>query len=136
MPGFACGRAVAALLAATLTACSATATQPTAPEGPGHVESCDVAGVGPARCATVRVRESANSDRHIDLRVIVLPAQTAAPLPDPILPLAGGPGQGAAELAATFGQRFAPFRDQRDIILVDQRGTGRSNGLQCDPPLV
>ena len=136
MPGFAYGRAVAALLAATLTACSATATQPTAPAGPGHVESCDVAGVGPARCATVRVRESASSTRDIDLRVIVLPAQTATPLPDPILPLAGGPGQGAADLAAVFGQRFAPYRDQRDIVLVDQRGTGQSNGLRCDAPLL
>src|SRR5687767_10269071 len=121
---------------AVVTACGAGATQTDQPGRRDHVDACDIAGVGPAWCTTVRVRESASSDRHIDLRVIVLPAQTAAPLPDPILPLAGGPGQGAAELAATFGQRFAPFRDQRDIILVDQRGTGRSNGLQCDPPVV
>lgn len=134
MPGFACGRALAALLAATLTACSASATQPAVPAGPGQVESCDVAGVGPARCATVRVRESASSSREIDLRVIVLPAQTDTPLPDPVVPLAGGPGQGAAALAALFAPRYAAFRDQRDVVFVDQRGTGLSNGLRCDGP--
>jgi pimeloyl-ACP methyl ester carboxylesterase len=121
---------------AFVTACGAGATQPASPDRPGQVETCEIAGIGPARCATVRVRESASADRLIDLRVIVLPAQTDNPLPDPIVPLAGGPGQGAADLAATFGQRLAPYRDQRDIVLVDQRGTGQSNGLRCDAPLV
>jgi pimeloyl-ACP methyl ester carboxylesterase len=121
---------------ALVTACGAGATQPDNPGQRGQVETCEIAGIGPAWCATVRVRESAGSDWLIDLRVIVLPAQTTTPLLDPILPLAGGPGQGAADLAATFGQRFAPYRDQRDIVLVDQRGTGRSNPLRCDAPLV
>ena len=89
----------------------------------------------PARCSTVRVREAAGASREIDLRVIVLPARSSTPLPDPIVPLAGGPGQGAAELAATFAPRYAPFRDQRDIVFVDQRGTGLSNGLRCDGPI-
>jgi pimeloyl-ACP methyl ester carboxylesterase len=94
-----------------------------------------VAGVAePARCATVRVRESQASSRDIDLRVIVLPARGGTPLPDPIVPLAGGPGQGAAELTAILAPRYAPYRDQRDIVFVDQRGTGLSNGLQCDAP--
>jgi pimeloyl-ACP methyl ester carboxylesterase len=133
--GFADNRTRAALIISALSACSATGTQPM-PGPPGSVEACDIAGVAePARCATIRVRESASSERHIDLRVIVLPAQTTAPLPDPILPLVGGPGQGAADLAAALAPRFAPYRDQRDIVLVDQRGTGRSNGLRCDAPL-
>jgi len=56
-------------------------------------EPCTVAGVAdPARCFTVRVRESSTSVREIDLRVIVLPAQTNTPFPDPILPLVGGHG--------------------------------------------
>ena len=122
------------LLAVALSACSATATQPTIPNGPAPLETCEIAGVGAARCGTVRVRESLSSHREIDLRVILLPAQTATALPDPILPLAGGPGQGAAELATIFAQRLASYRDQRDIVLVDQRGTGRSNGLRCEAP--
>jgi pimeloyl-ACP methyl ester carboxylesterase len=117
-----------------ITACNAGAIQPPAAHPPGHVEPCEIAGVGPAQCASVRVRESATAARMLDLQVVVLPAHASNPLPDPILPLAGGPGQGAADLAATFGQRFAPYRDQRDIVLVDQRGTGRSNGLRCESP--
>lgn len=124
--------ALAAL--AFVTACGAAATQPAPPNRPGQVEPCEIAGLGRARCTTVPVRESAGSTRMLELRVVVLAAHTANPLPDPMLPLAGGPGQGAAELAATFGQRFAPYRDQRDIVLVDQRGTGQSNGLRCDAP--
>jgi pimeloyl-ACP methyl ester carboxylesterase len=95
-------------------------------------EGCVVPGLDePARCTTVRVRESNASTRTIDLRVVIIPARTATPLADPILPLAGGPGQGAAELAAGMAQRFAAYRDQRDLVLVDQRGTGASNGLTC-----
>src|SRR5687767_12721468 len=120
---------------ALITACSAGATQQAAAGRPDRGESCEIAGLGAARCTTVRVRESANSTREIDLRVVILLARSTTPLPDPILPLAGGPGQGAADLAATFGQRFAPYREERDIILVDQRGTGRSNPLRCDAPL-
>jgi pimeloyl-ACP methyl ester carboxylesterase len=50
------------------------------------------------------------------------------------VPLVGGPGQGAADLAAFLAQRFADFRDQRDLVFLDQRGTGQSNGLHCQPP--
>src|SRR5687767_8820943 len=120
---------------AFVSACGADARQPAVPDRPGQVEPCHIEGLGPARCTTVPVRESASSNRTLDLHVVVLPAQTTSPLPDPMLPLAGGPGQGAASLAATFGQRFAPYRDQHDIILVDQRGTGRSNGLRCEAPI-
>jgi pimeloyl-ACP methyl ester carboxylesterase len=97
------------------------------------LEPCVVAGLAdPARCGTVRVPESANSSRTIDLRVIVLPARSATPLRDPIVPLSGGPGQGSADLAAALAGRYEPFRDQRDVVFIDQRGTGTSNGLQCD----
>jgi pimeloyl-ACP methyl ester carboxylesterase len=95
-------------------------------------EPCVVAGLNePARCTTIAVRESAAGNRAIDLRVIILPARIATPLADPIFPLVGGPGQGAADLAAAMAQRFAAYRDDRDLVLVDQRGTGASNGLTC-----
>jgi len=98
------------------------------------LQPCSIEGVaGEARCGTVRVNESPTSARTIDLRVIVLPALNSPALPDPILPLVGGPGQGGAELAAAMAAHYAPFRDQRDIVLVDRRGTGSSNGLQCEP---
>jgi pimeloyl-ACP methyl ester carboxylesterase len=47
------------------------------------------------------------------------------------VPLAGGPGQGAADLSGAYGGQLNFLRDTRDILLVDQRGTGRSNGLHC-----
>jgi pimeloyl-ACP methyl ester carboxylesterase len=88
-----------------------------------------------AQCGTVRVPESreALSGRHIDLRVVVVLAHTSTPAPDPVVPLAGGPGQGAADLARPLAQRFAHFRDQRELVFIDQRGTGQSNGLHCSP---
>ena len=127
-------RACAALILMASAACNAAGSESVAFGRPAPLESCEVAGAAPARCTTVRVRESPTSNRDIDLRVIVLPAQSGTPLPDPIVPLAGGPGQGAADLAAILAPRYAPYRDQRDIVLVDQRGTGRSNGLRCDGP--
>ena len=46
--------------------------------------------------------------------------------------LAGGPGQAAVELAPSLRQAFTEVRKTRDLILVDQRGTGKSNPLQCE----
>jgi pimeloyl-ACP methyl ester carboxylesterase len=80
----------------------------------------------------VRVPESNGPNaRQIDIRVVVLPARAAVPAADPVMPLAGGPGQGAADLAGGYGRQLNGLRDRRDILLVDQRGTGGSNGLLC-----
>jgi pimeloyl-ACP methyl ester carboxylesterase len=122
-------------VAASLPACAASGAEPAPSDQSPQLDACEVGSAGSARCATLRVREAADSNRTIDLRVIVLPAQTTTPLADPILPLVGGPGQGAAELAAALAPRYAPYRDQRDIVFVDQRGTGLSNGLRCDAPV-
>src|SRR5581483_6013411 len=46
---------------------------------------------------------------------------------------AGGPGQGAAAMAKDIAQAFRRFQDDRDLVLVDQRGTGRSHPLDCRP---
>lgn len=46
--------------------------------------------------------------------------------------LAGGPGQAAAELASGLTNVFYEVRKTRDLILVDQRGTGLSHPLQCE----
>ena len=46
--------------------------------------------------------------------------------------LAGGPGQAATDNAKFFARTFAQVRKERDIVLIDQRGTGESNGLECD----
>ncbi|HVF63840.1 MAG TPA: alpha/beta fold hydrolase [Casimicrobiaceae bacterium] len=85
-----------------------------------------------ARCGTVEVPEdrSKPDGRRISLFVAVLPATTLSPKPDPLLILAGGPGQSATSLAA-FASRLVEVRRTRDVVLVDQRGTGKSAPLAC-----
>ena len=48
--------------------------------------------------------------------------------------LAGGPGQAAADLYASYAGAFARTHRNHDIVLVDQRGTGRSEPLVCSYP--
>jgi pimeloyl-ACP methyl ester carboxylesterase len=67
----------------------------------------------------------------IPLNIVILPAQSATPAPDPLFHFAGGPGEAATEQAAGNAQRFAAIRKDRDIVMVDQRGTGGSNELTC-----
>jgi pimeloyl-ACP methyl ester carboxylesterase len=48
-----------------------------------------------------------------------------------VIALAGGPGQAALPLAASFAQATEPALAQRDLVVFDQRGTGRSDPLDC-----
>jgi len=86
-----------------------------------------------AYCGTYTVSENRETKqgRKIDLRIIVLPALSNEPSPDPVFFLAGGPGQGAAELARGVKEFFRTIQTDRDIVLVDQRGTGKSHPLDC-----
>jgi pimeloyl-ACP methyl ester carboxylesterase len=86
-------------------------------------------------CGTVEVWENreTKSGRRIRLKVVVLPGARRGENPDPLFYLAGGPGQGAAQDASTIRQMFRPVLADRDIVLVDQRGTGESNSLACEP---
>jgi len=60
-----------------------------------------------------------------------IPAVSRSRLPDPLFLLAGGPGMAATTFYAMVGPIFARIHRDRDIILVDQRGTGKSNPLNC-----
>ena len=90
--------------------------------------------VPPARCGTFTVWENreAKTGRVIHLNVVLLAATGARPQPDPVVVLVGGPGQAAT--AQGPGLSRSALREDRDILLVDQRGTGASNGLYCSPP--
>lgn len=95
------------------------------------------AGVVQAQCATLAVPENpkAPNGRKIGLRIGWIPAQqdTAAE-PDPVFMLAGGPGQSALDSYPQVQPAFAEIVKKRNVILVDQRGTGGSNPLQCANP--
>jgi pimeloyl-ACP methyl ester carboxylesterase len=86
----------------------------------------------PAKCGTYTVWENraAKSGRTIDLNIVVLQATGKDRKPDPLFILLGGPG----EAAASNGPQWYgddPARTDRDLVFVDARGTGKSNGLHC-----
>jgi pimeloyl-ACP methyl ester carboxylesterase len=98
------------------------------------LRSC-TAGGAIARCGTFDVYENrkAKAGRKIALNMVVVPAANANHAPDPVFWLDGGPGAGAtrASAAMQFGF-FALLHKEHDLVFVDQRGTGRSNPLECD----
>jgi pimeloyl-ACP methyl ester carboxylesterase len=69
--------------------------------------------------------------RRIGLHVARVPAVNRRKLPDPLFVIAGGPGMAATDFYAGVAPAFARIRRDRDIVLVDQRGTGKSNPLVC-----
>ena len=89
-----------------------------------------------ARCGTLAVPEDpdAPAGRRIDLFVAVVPALNRRAAAAPLFLLAGGPGQSAADLYASYPGAFARANRNHDIVLVDQRGTGRSEPLVCSYP--
>jgi pimeloyl-ACP methyl ester carboxylesterase len=86
-----------------------------------------------AQCGAIDVPEDRRqpAGRKISIFVAVLPANTLSPKEDPLLILAGGPGQAASTLAP-FVSRLNEVRRARDVVLIDQRGTGRSSPMTCD----
>lgn len=88
-----------------------------------------------AYCSELVVPENraAPNNASLTLYVARVPALTAAPQPDPLVLIAGGPGQSAVDLYLQTRRAFEPVRRERDILLLDQRGTGRSaDGFRCD----
>ncbi|QPF71569.1 alpha/beta fold hydrolase [Roseateles sp. DAIF2] len=69
--------------------------------------------------------------QQIEIHYLVLPAMARNKQPDPVLMLAGGPGQSAINIAALVLPRFARLNNRRDLVFIDQRGTGRSAPLDC-----
>jgi len=86
-----------------------------------------------ARCGFLEVPENpAEPDgRTIQLHVAVGEASSQTPAADPVFFLAGGPGQAASETWIMLRSALRKVRKDRDIVMVDQRGTGQSNKLQC-----
>lgn len=103
--------------------------EPCSLTGPQSTESIE------AQCARLAVPEdrARPGGRRILLNMAWLPAtQEGAAEPDPVFLLAGGPGQAATEVWPQIDRAFAEVRKNRDVILVDQRGTGQSNPLVCE----
>jgi pimeloyl-ACP methyl ester carboxylesterase len=98
------------------------------------LSDCQPQGIkGPAKCGTLEVLENraAKKGRMISLNILVLPATGDKREPDPWVYFSGGPGSAATEDAEGIADAFKKIREHRDLLFVDQRGTGKSHPLDC-----
>jgi pimeloyl-ACP methyl ester carboxylesterase len=118
-----------------VTACSTT---PNTATSPLVLTDCTLSSPGipnqvTAKCGTLAVPENPSNPqgRRINLNIAVVPAVSRGADADPLFVLAGGPGQSIVEtFPAMYGSLYR-IHEKRDIVLVDQRGTGKSNPLRC-----
>jgi pimeloyl-ACP methyl ester carboxylesterase len=109
----------------------------TAPEPSITLEDCALTSPSgdqwDARCGVLSVPEDRTNPngRQIELHIAVIPAIKRNPAPDALFLLAGGPGQSAIETFPAMLAMMFFVHQERDIVLVDQRGTGKSNPLRC-----
>jgi pimeloyl-ACP methyl ester carboxylesterase len=117
-----------------LTACSPD--QEASREPTIALTECSLPGGIAGQCATLTVAENpdAPDGRSIDVDIVVLPATGSSSIvePDPLFLLAGGPGQAATEAYPPAIFLFEEINRRRDIVLIDQRGTGEAAGFSCD----
>ncbi|MDE1884970.1 MAG: alpha/beta fold hydrolase [Xanthomonadaceae bacterium] len=93
-----------------------------------------------AFCAAVSVPERRVGNRHadpngrnIDLRLALIKSDAVTADRDIVVFLAGGPGQSAIDTWPQIAPAFAPLLQHHHVLLLDQRGTGGSNALECKP---
>ncbi|MFZ2652166.1 MAG: alpha/beta hydrolase [Burkholderiaceae bacterium] len=103
--------------------------------GSEALRDCSVPGIkNSVRCGAVqRALDPARPDSPvISVQFVVIPALARRRLPDPVFLLAGGPGQSAISLAGPVLGLLARLGNRRDLVFVDQRGTGDSAPLYCE----
>ncbi len=103
------------------------------------LEACELAAAGgritaSARCGSLTVAENPDQPdgRRIDLAYAVVPARAGRAEADPVFFLAGGPGQSARDTLPIMRHALREINRSRDLIFLDQRGTGGSNPLDCE----
>jgi len=87
------------------------------------------------QCAWLDVPENhaRATGKTIPIFVVRLPARRHVKnIEDPVVLLAGGPGQSAAEAFLFVDSQWPRLAKHRDLYLIDQRGTGRSNPMNCE----
>jgi pimeloyl-ACP methyl ester carboxylesterase len=113
-------------LLATLPAAKA------APAAPAQTRSCHLPGVEEAlRCLTLPVPLEPGKPATLNLHVTIAPALRQGARPDPVFVLAGGPGEAGSDVLPLLSTAFRRVRATRDIVFIDQRGTGLSGKLEC-----
>jgi pimeloyl-ACP methyl ester carboxylesterase len=96
------------------------------------VKACRVDGMA-ARCGTLIVPEDrlTGTGRTIAVRFVVIPATGPDRAPDPVVWFSGGPGGSAVDDIPGELSLLAGLNVHRDLVFVEQRGTGSSNPLNC-----
>jgi len=126
-------RTLLALWVGLAGAIGAASAQGSAPATPA-LQPCRLAGYEhDALCGRVQrpLDPAAPQGRQIEVHYTVLAALARNKHPDPVFVFAGGPGQSSIDLAGTWARLLARAGNRRDLVLVDQRGTGRSARLAC-----
>jgi len=124
---------VVALPCVSITS-GAAADPPKSPASSIVLTPCKLPGVADtARCGVLDVPENPNRPRgrRLQIGVAVIPA-TGEAQTDPLVPLMGGSWRRGNCRGGVLRRTVCPLRKDHDILLVDQRGTGRSNALHCD----
>jgi pimeloyl-ACP methyl ester carboxylesterase len=135
---------LAFVLLVVVSACSANPSATAGPRtfslGGQPLSSCTLTGtrgiVMAAQCGTLKVAENPGDPegRKVDLYVAVLPAAEPGTPSEPVFFIAGGPGGSTIADWAEAPNIFVGLTAHHDIVLVDQRGTGRSHMLVLPPP--
>ncbi|HTF97788.1 MAG TPA: alpha/beta hydrolase [Cellvibrio sp.] len=107
--------------------------QPILKRCPGFTETGKPPLAYSAECGSVSVKENPADpeSKEINIEILRLPAISPAAQKDPLFLIQGGPGGSSIEMANFLHGFFADVRKNRDLIFVDQRGTGKSNPLRC-----
>jgi len=130
-------RTLAALSLAPLSFCSAFPTQAAGLRlDECRLQSAITGGGVAAECGRLSVPEDREdpSGKQLELHVAVVRSMRTEPEGDPLFVLSGGPGQAASDFYISIAPALARIRRDRDIVIVDQRGTGKSNRLDCTFP--
>jgi pimeloyl-ACP methyl ester carboxylesterase len=100
-----------------------------------QAHSCHLPGVEEALlCMKLPVPlDPTKPGQTLQLHVTVAPALREGARPDPLFVLAGGPGEAGSEVLPILNTAMRRVRPTRDIVFIDQRGTGLSGKLECEP---
>lgn len=128
------------LLLVFLAGCNQTTEQNSATTSilkpcPGFVETGKPPLVYGAECGELTVKENPAdpNSNNISIAILRLPAISPVADADPLFLIQGGPGGSSIDMASQIHSFFADVRKNRDLVFVDQRGTGQSNPLRCEP---
>ncbi|WP_296944730.1 alpha/beta fold hydrolase [uncultured Massilia sp.] len=120
------------LLAAAIPAAQAAPPPEPAPAPAAQTRTCHLPGVEEAlRCLKLPVVLEPGKPGTLALHVTIAPALRQGARPDPLFVLAGGPGQAGSDVLGLLSTAFKRVRPTRDIVFIDQRGTGLSGRLEC-----